>query len=120
MLHKILETENKDMCVGDKCGVLLNIADVITSELVMRKNLEKALEHENSSLAELRQVLQQKEMQLFELQTEIKRLQQVVSENKIGESVCLIISLFVSTMLRTRYSLTPLSIAHVIGQSVKF
>ncbi|XP_026743691.1 GRIP and coiled-coil domain-containing protein 2-like isoform X3 [Trichoplusia ni] len=83
VLHKILETENKDMCVGDKCGVLLNIADVITSELIMRKNLEKALEHENSSLAELRQVLQQKEMQLFELQTEIKRLQQVVSENKI-------------------------------------
>lgn len=103
VLHKILESVNKDISVGDKCGVLLNIADVITSELVMRKNLEKALEHENSSLAELRQVLQQKEMQVFELQTEIKRLQQVVGENKIGESICFIFVMSFSSAWHTLF-----------------
>ncbi|CAH0590110.1 unnamed protein product [Chrysodeixis includens] len=83
VLNKILDTDSKDKCVDDKCGILLDIANVLTSELVMRQSLARALELENSSLAELRQQQQHKEMQLFEQQTEIKRLQQVVGENKI-------------------------------------
>uniref|UniRef100_A0A2A4JIT1 Uncharacterized protein n=1 Tax=Heliothis virescens TaxID=7102 RepID=A0A2A4JIT1_HELVI len=81
-LQKILQSDNKDKASG-KCEALINIANVLTTELVMRHNLEKALEHGNSSLAELKEVLKQKEMQLIELQTEVNRLQQVVNENKI-------------------------------------
>lgn len=87
VLSKILELVNNDIPASEKCDLLINIANTLTAELVMRQNLKKALEHENSTLAELREVLNQKEMQLFELQTEIKRLQQVVNENKIGEYI---------------------------------
>ncbi|XP_047030971.1 golgin subfamily B member 1-like isoform X1 [Helicoverpa zea] len=81
-LQKILQSDNRYKA-SDKCETLMNIADVLTTELVMRHNLEKALEHGNSSLAELTEKLKQKEMLLLELQAEVKRLQQVVSDNKI-------------------------------------
>ncbi|CAH1640408.1 unnamed protein product [Spodoptera littoralis] len=82
-VEKITQSDDKVNQASDKCEALINIANTLTSELVMRQNLVKALEHGNSSLSELREVLKLKENQLFDLQTEIKRLQQIVNENKI-------------------------------------
>lgn len=84
-VEKITQSDDTVNQASDKCEMLIKIANTLTTELVMRQNLVKALEHGNSSLAELREVLKLKENQLFDLQTEIKRLQQIVNENKIGE-----------------------------------
>ncbi|KAH9635829.1 hypothetical protein HF086_002389 [Spodoptera exigua] len=80
---KMTQSDDKINQATDECDMLINIANKLTTEFVMRQNLVKALEHGNSSLAELREVLKLKENQLLEMQTEIKRLQQIVNENKI-------------------------------------
>ena len=85
LLQKVLESDCADSQARAKCEILINIANTIFTEMEARQDLEKALEHSNSSLDEVKNVLKQKETELFELQSEIKRLQQVVNENKIGE-----------------------------------
>ncbi|CAB3242343.1 unnamed protein product [Arctia plantaginis] len=82
-IQQLINSDKNDTSTVDKCDMLINIANMVTVEAIMRKNLEKALEHEDAALLELRKVLQQKEMQISELQTETKQLQQVISENKI-------------------------------------
>lgn len=86
VLKKLISIENSELLtMKDKCDLVVNIAETLTTELSLRKNLEVALEHENTALGELRQMLSQKEMQVLELQTEVNRLQQIVNENKIGK-----------------------------------
>lgn len=50
----------------------------------LKKNLEITLEHENTTLGEMKEILSRKETQVLELQTEVNRLQQIVNVNKIG------------------------------------
>ncbi|KAJ8718038.1 hypothetical protein PYW07_005968 [Mythimna separata] len=83
VLQKILQSDNVDSQATDKCDMLINIANTIFPEMEMRQNVEKALENTRISLEEQKSILKQRDAQLFELQTEIKRLQQIVNENKI-------------------------------------
>lgn len=85
LLQKILESDHADTEAKDKCEVLIKVASIVFTEMETRQELEKALELSNSSVEEMKNVLKQKETELFELQSEIKRLQQVVNENKIGK-----------------------------------
>lgn len=84
-LQNILQSVNLDNQERHKCDMLINIANTIFIEMEMRENVEKALVHSNSSLEELKNELNQKETQLFEVQSEVKRLEQIISENKIGK-----------------------------------
>lgn len=74
-----------EITCSDKCDILINITDTLTTELAMRQNIEKALENENCALNELREMCKQKENQIFNLQTDIKRLEQIVHEHKLGK-----------------------------------
>ncbi|KAJ8717390.1 hypothetical protein PYW08_005789 [Mythimna loreyi] len=83
VLQKILQADNTDSQATVKCDILINIANTIFTEMEMRQNVEKALENSNVTIEELKNNLKQRDTELFELQTEIKRLQQIVNENKI-------------------------------------
>lgn len=85
MIQQLINFEKNVTSTVDKCDMLINVANMVLDEVIMRKNLEKALEHEDSALLELRKVLKQKDAQISELQSEINQLQQVINENKIGK-----------------------------------
>lgn len=94
VLLKLINCDRGGMQVFEQCGLLINIAHTMTVDLSLKGKLMKALEHENRTVSELREMFNQKELQTLELQSEVKRLQQVVQqvihENKIGKCVCII------------------------------
>lgn len=95
LLKKLITVDNiDDIQLNQQCDLLINIADTLTTELAIRKNLEKALEHENSALSDLREMLKQKEMQLHELQMECKNLEEKLSALKSGMWVFIILLIF--------------------------
>ncbi|XP_049876763.1 cytadherence high molecular weight protein 2-like isoform X2 [Pectinophora gossypiella] len=84
VLQKLITVENEEgMSIEEKCHLLINVADTLRTELSVRQNLAMALEHESTAVDELKDIIKQKEMQVFDLQTEVKRLQQVVYENQV-------------------------------------
>lgn len=94
VLLKLTSCDRDDMQVLEQCDLLINIADTMTADLSLKGKLIKTLEHENRTVSELKELFDQKELQVLELQSEVKRLQQVIHENKIGECVCKIHLLF--------------------------
>ncbi|XP_037295156.1 golgin subfamily A member 4-like isoform X2 [Manduca sexta] len=86
VLQKLLAADTTQMNVVEECDLLINIVDSLFTELKLRKNLEKALEDENTALSEMQEICKQKEMQILDLQTELKRVEQVFNEKKIEMS----------------------------------
>ncbi|XP_028166924.1 centromere-associated protein E-like isoform X3 [Ostrinia furnacalis] len=85
-LKKLISVESAALSMNERCNLAINLAETLTTELALRKNLEMALEHENTALSEMRQMLGQKDIKVLELQTEVNRLQQVINDNKIEMS----------------------------------
>ncbi|XP_053615018.1 repetitive organellar protein-like isoform X2 [Plodia interpunctella] len=83
VLQKLISENIENKHYNDKCECLINIADTLVLELSLRKKAEQALEDENSSLVEMRDLVQQKEVMIHDLHKENKRLQDCVEENKI-------------------------------------
>lgn len=91
VLVKLINCDKGDMQLLEQCGLLIHIADTMSVDLSMKGKLLKALEHENATVSELKEKVNQKELQVLELQSDVKRLQQVIHENKIGECSCKIL-----------------------------
>lgn len=53
----------------------------------LKKDLKTALEHENKILGETMQMMNEKETQLLELQSEVNGLKQKTNEKKIGKII---------------------------------
>ncbi|XP_063831011.1 uncharacterized protein LOC135080256 [Ostrinia nubilalis] len=86
-LKKLISVESTvALSMNERCNLAINIAETLTTELALRKNLEMALEHENTALSEMRQMLGQKDIKVLELQTEVNRLQQIINDSKIEMS----------------------------------
>lgn len=101
VLLKLVNCDRGDMQVFEQCGLLINIAQTMTVDLSLKGKLIKTLEHENRTVSELREMFKQKEHQVLELQSEVKKLQQVIHDNKLGKCVCIIcIKTFIFTMFR--------------------
>lgn len=73
----------RDCSLTEKCLYILRITESLISEIDDLKNVEIA--QTNDALAKMEESLKQKEIEIFELKTELNRLQQIVSENNIGE-----------------------------------
>lgn len=90
-LQKEAEVDFKDMNLADKCLSVMYIAESLISEIDNLKKVEKALKNESSALVEMQESIKQKETEVFELKTELNRLQQILSEKKIGKSYCILL-----------------------------
>lgn len=86
VLKKLISIDDfKTLSLEKKCELIINIADMLTTEVSLKKNLEVALEHEHTALSEMKETLNKSETQVLELQMEVNRLQEIINQNKIGK-----------------------------------
>lgn len=86
VLQKLIgDKDCRGMELTEKVNLIVNIANVLTSEIENLRNLETTLKNENLAFATMQESLRLKEIDIFELQTEVNRLKQKVNENNIGE-----------------------------------
>lgn len=114
VLLKLTNCDRGGMQVLEQCNLLINIADTMTVDLSLKGKLMETLEHENHTVSELKEMFNQKELQVLELQSEVKRLQQVIYENKIGKCVCKI-----SNNLFYFYNVSYSFIANILTRGFK-
>lgn len=76
VLQKLLVADKvEDIPFNEKFDVLINIADTLTTELSL------ALKNENMTLNDMTEILKQKDL----LETEVKSLQDIIQECKVGK-----------------------------------
>lgn len=68
-----------------QCNVIFDIINNLTSDLVLRKNLEKAVEQGNTAVKDITETLKQKELLVNKLQVEMNALNKVIDDSKIGK-----------------------------------
>lgn len=85
VLQELINVETEDVPTAYKCDLLINIANTLTTEVVMRKNLENILQHEKTALEQLREVLEERDKHILKQEMEIKTLQQDIDETKTGK-----------------------------------
>lgn len=78
-------TEFENLMDDEKCNVLTKIVEYLINEVVLKSKIEKALENEKTTLSEIQEMCNQKEIKIFELETEVKTLQQTITEYKTGQ-----------------------------------
>lgn len=88
VLLKLLNCDKSGMQLLEQCALLIHVVDTMSVDLTVKGKLLKALEHENCTLNDLKEMFSQKEILVLELQSEVKRLQQVIHENKVGKCPC--------------------------------
>ncbi|OWR55317.1 hypothetical protein KGM_214355 [Danaus plexippus plexippus] len=66
-----------------QCNVIFDIINNLTSDLVLRKNLEKAVEQGNTAVKDITETLKQKELLVNKLQVEMNALNKVLDDSKI-------------------------------------
>lgn len=95
ILQKFMNTDYSKLTCIEKCELLSNITETLSNEVQIRVKAEKALIYENYSLVTIQDVVKQKELQILELHTEIKELQQRLHDAELGKyflKLCLIFS----------------------------
>lgn len=69
----------------ENCNVIFKVINDLTSELNLKKNLEKALEDEDIVIKELSEKVKQKEIGIYQLETDVQKLKTIVSDTKTGK-----------------------------------
>lgn len=88
------EGDFQDFNLANKCLSVMYIAESLITEIDRLKNVEKALKDESSAFIEMQESMKQKDIEIFELMTEIKRLQQIVSEKNMGKLYYMLLDIF--------------------------
>ncbi|XP_045777537.1 putative leucine-rich repeat-containing protein DDB_G0290503 isoform X4 [Maniola jurtina] len=78
--NNILTSDASDT---EKCDVVFKIINNLVSELTLKKNLEKALEKESTAVKEISEMVQQKEIQVTQLQDKVQILEKAVNDSKV-------------------------------------